>query len=1039
LNNKLHALFLLIAGSTPAVAQFAITTPTPLPTGVLNIPYSITLATTGTTAFVGWDIAGGTLPVGLRLDEETGEITGTPVQQSGTFTFDVIANTFSEGPSASNTKRFTLKINQRIAVSTASFQGQVGVPFNQALSATGGENNGPYTWTIVTGSLPAGLTLNSATGAITGTPAGPPTTSAFGVTATDTASPTQTSPPAQVVIVISPAPLLLATASPLPTGIRTAPYSLTFTATGGVLPYAWDLTAGSVPTGLTFTSAGVLTGTPTQSGTFSFTARVRDYTMQPATRAFVLQIVEPLQIVTPSLLTAATQSEPYNQTLLASGGATPYTWSLAGGSLPPGLTLTPAGVITGTPTVVGQAAFIARVRDAINQTVTREFTLSVATRRIPLEFVTTSLAEGTVGVLYGATVSARGGTLPYTFAITGLPPGIESDAQGRISGIPTRSGQFAVSVSVTDVAQGQVSATLTITIRGVPVEVTTVSVPEGSSNTPYNTTFAARGGVPPYTWSVASGSLPPGLSVSVSGQLSGTPAQQGTFTFTVQATDTERQSGSKAFTLLIRAASLTITTATLPSGAIDSAYASSLAATGGRSPYKWSLSGSVPPGLVLNGETGAISGTPTAAGSFTFAAQVADADGQNATRNFTVTISPALVITTTSPLPPITVSTAGTVRFSATGGTPPYTWATGGAIPAGMTFSAGQLSGTPAATGTFSFNVQVTDANSLSTSKAFTLAVVSSLMITTEALPGGTVGTRYSANVSAAGGVPPYRWSATGSVPPGVSVDEAGAMTGTPTVAGTFNFNVQVRDAAQPEGTSTRAYTIVVAAPQLTSVNITGLPDNPAPGQQPRLNLSIGSSLPLEVTGTLTLTFASDAANNADDPVIQFSTGGRTATFTIPAGQTQAVFRAPELMIQTGTVAGTITITTAFAASGAPVTCTCPLVRTLIVPRTAPVINSVRVSRTANGFNLVITGFSATREVTRGVFRFSGTMALQTNEIIIPLTDVFNTYFRGNSQVGGQFVLTMPFVIQGEAGAVTSVSLLLSNAQGDSASSPASL
>ena len=122
----------------------------------------------------------------------------------------------------------------------------------------------------------------------------------------------------------------------------------------------------------------------------------------------------------------------------------------------------------------------------------------------------------------------------------------------------------------------------------------------------------------------------------------------------------------------------------------------------------------------------------------------------------------------------------------------------------------------------------------------------------------------------------------------------------------------------------------------------------------------------------------------------------------------------------------------ALTAAGTPVTCSCSLVQTLRIPRAAPTISSVRVTRTSNGFNLVITGFSSTREVTRGIFRFSGTAGLQTNEIIVPYAEPFNNFFTGNSQVGGQFVLTMPFVIQGEAGAVTSVSVILSNTQGDS-------
>jgi hypothetical protein len=443
----------------------------------------------------------------------------------------------------------------------------------------------------------------------------------------------------------------------------------------------------------------------------------------------------------------------------------------------------------------------------------------------------------------------------------------------------------------------------------------------------------------------------------------------------------------------------------------------------------------------VNGETGAISGTPASPGTFTFNAQVADAQNQSANKTFTVTIAPRLVITTTSPLPPLIVNRPGGASFAATGGKAPYTWSTtAGAVPPGTSFSAGQLTGTPTTQGTFSFTVQVTDTNRASTAKDFTVEVVSGITITTESLPAGTIGTAYSAGLSATGGLPPFHWAASGSLPPGVTVDESGSISGQPTAAGSFNFTVQVRDSAQPNpATSSKSFTIVVALPEISTVNITGLPDNPAPGQQPRITLNIGSPFPSDIAGTVTLTFAPDAANNADDPAIQFSTGGRAAAFTIPAGQTQAVFRLSDVLIQTGTVAGTITITTTLSAGGNPITCACPLVRTVRIPRAVPVISSVRVTRTGNGFNLVITGFSSTREITRGVFRFSGTIALQTNEVIVPFTDVFNTYFRGSAQVGGQFVLTMPFVIQGQAGAVTSVSVTLSNTQGDSQAVSATL
>src|SRR5690606_17048395 len=114
---------------------------------------------------------------------------------------------------------------------------------------------------------------------------------------------------------------------------------------------------------------------------------------------------------------------------------------------------------------------------------------------------------------------------------------------------------------------------------------------------------------------------------------------------------------------------------------------------------------------------------------------------------------------------------------------------------------------------------------------------------------------------------------------------------------------------------------------------------------------------------------------------------GRTATFTIPAGSTEATFAVPSLAVQTGTVAGTITLTTALTLNGQPVTCDCAMTRTIRIAPAAPTISDLRVSRTAGGFNVIITGFSTTREVTQAAFRFGGAN-LQTTEVTVPLTAV---------------------------------------------------
>jgi hypothetical protein len=378
--------------------------------------------------------------------------------------------------------------------------------------------------------------------------------------------------------------------------------------------------------------------------------------------------------------------------------------------------------------------------------------------------------------------------------------------------------------------------------------------------------------------------------------------------------------------------------------------------------------------------------------------------------------------------------------LAAAGGRPPYSWSvSAGSLPAGVSLGAnGAITGTPTTTGTFTFTAQVRDLNNLSATKSFDGAVVTPVVITTESAPGGVVGVAYTLGLAATGGTPPYVWSATGSLPPGLTVSPAGTISGTPTTTGTFNFNIVASDSATPAQTVQRALSIVVSLPQITGLTI-AVPANPAPQQQPRITLAIDQPFPVDITGTLTLTFAPNAANNADDPFIQFSTGGRSVPFTIPAGQTQAAFRIPELAVQTGTTAGTITLATTLQAGGNPVSCNCQLTQTIVIPRSVPVITSARAQRTATGFTVTVTGFSTSREVTQGTFRFVGTN-LQTTELTVPVTPAFNTWFQSaaSQQFGGQFSLSLPFTIQGDLASVTSVTVILTNGAGNSQPATAS-
>src|SRR5262249_21173792 len=228
----------------------------------------------------------------------------------------------------------------------------------------------------------------------------------------------------------------------------------------------------------------------------------------------------------------------------------------------------------------------------------------------------------------------------------------------------------------------------------------------------YSQTLAATGGIPPLSWAVSDGQLPPGLSLDpASGAISGTAAAPGTFNFTVQVRDSAALQASKPLAITV-AAGLTISTAAaLPDGPAVAPSALTLSAGGGRSPYSWSIvSGALAPGLSLDPASGQINGTATSAGAFSFTAKVSDAAGASASRQFTMTIGASLTITTNAALPGSTAGAAYSAPLAATGGVAPYDWTLDdGSLPDGLTLdeSSGMISGTPSVTGAFQFTVQV--------------------------------------------------------------------------------------------------------------------------------------------------------------------------------------------------------------------------------------------------------------------------------------------------------------------------------------------
>jgi hypothetical protein len=274
--------------------------------------------------------------------------------------------------------------------------------------------------------------------------------------------------------------------------------------------------------------------------------------------------------VTTSSLPDGQVGVPYSAALQAAGGTAPYQWSVSGGALAPGLLLDPAsGAISGTPDSDGDFDGVTfAVSDSGSPAQSASATLSLRVAPGSLRVLTTTLAAGTVGTPYSATLSAAGGKQPYTWALTAgaLPSGLAlNGATGVISGTPAAPAAvqltFQVSDSTNPTQSHSVSLALNISAGAGALQITTASLPAGQVGSAYSATLVASGGTAPYSWSLTGGTLPVGLTLNAAtGVVSGTPSASAAgvaLTFTV--TDANNLSNSATLPLTISAGGITIT------------------------------------------------------------------------------------------------------------------------------------------------------------------------------------------------------------------------------------------------------------------------------------------------------------------------------------------------------------------------------------------------------------------------------------------------------------------------------------------------
>jgi hypothetical protein len=738
-----------------------------IPDGMVGVGYGVNLnsllSVTGDPNYVAgsgvtWDVSAGALPAGLALNSSTGIITGTPTT-GGPASFTVRATYKTK--SGVQTYSMQVSLNIAVALSAGTLpDGMVGVAYgvnlNSLLSVTGDPSyvaGSGVTWAVSAGTLPAGLSLNASTGIITGTPTtgGP---ASFTVRATyKTKSGVQTYS-MQVSLNIAVA----LSAGTIPDGMVGVGYGVNlnsllsvtgdpnYVAGTGV---TWDISTGTLPDGLSLNaSTGIITGTPTTGGPASFTVRAT-YKTKSGVQTYSMQVSLNIAValsagtIPDGMVGVAYTGADLNSLLSVTGdpsyvAGTGVTWDISTGALPAGLSLNAStGIITGTPTTGGPASFTVRATYKTNSGV-QTYSMQVSLN-ISVALAARTLPDGMVGVTYAGVslnsflsvtgdpnyVAGTGVTWDVSSGV--LPAGLSLDSStGVITGTPTTGGTGNFTVRATYKTKTGVQAYSIQVSLNIVVTLAPTTLSDGLVGVSY-----ALGGLKPYltitgdpayvagsgtsvTWSISSGALPAGLTLSSStGVISGKPTTAGASSFVVRATY-KTKTGEQTYSMQVNLnIVVTLSSYTFPNGKVGTPYSSSyirlLTGVTGDPSYvsgtgvTWDITaGALPAGLALSGSTGDITGNPTAGGTSTFTVR-ATYKTKSASTPYSIVVDLNIKVAFNSVEPPKLV-TGSAYSYNLNNlvvvtGDPNYdvnavTW-TAQNLPAGLYLSGSTVQGTP--------------------------------------------------------------------------------------------------------------------------------------------------------------------------------------------------------------------------------------------------------------------------------------------------------------------------------------------------------
>ncbi|MEZ5358111.1 MAG: C25 family cysteine peptidase [Candidatus Zixiibacteriota bacterium] len=577
-------------------------------------------------------------------------------------------------------------------------------------------------------------------------------------------------------------------------------YSQQLQAINGTGTLTWSDKYGDLSgTGLTLSTSGVVSGTPTSAGPITFTAEVTDEAYETAEKEFSFTI-NPAVSVTTTTLPDWTAQHAYSQSISAMGGTGTLTITDKYGDLSgTGLALATDGSLTGAANTGGTITFTAMATDGLGATGEQELQILF---NDALTITTETMPTARISTAYSAQLEKTGGTGSVGWSEIGAnlsTYGMMLRTTGQVTGTPTTSGEVTFTARVMDALGASTTKQLTLTIAPV-LNITTTTVPDWTIGVPYSAQLAVEGAIGAITWTDKNNDLDgTGLTLAATGLLTGTATATGPISFTAVATDIDAKYDEQVLSFTIYPAPV-ITTISLPDWTLNVPYSYQISVSGGTGTKTWidkngDLAGT---GLAM-ASNGILAGTPTQLGPITFTAQVTDIAGASNEREFTLTINDVVTITTESPIPAGEQGEAYSTTLEATGGTGSKTWTdkNGNLASTGLTLSsAGLLSGTPTVYGDLNFTAVATDAVGGKAEKAMTLSLAQALTITTADVPDWTMNIPYSQQLVAAGGSGEKSWSDKNAelVGTGLTLSSAGLLEGTPTATGEITFTAMVAD-----------------------------------------------------------------------------------------------------------------------------------------------------------------------------------------------------------------------------------------------------